>query len=160
MVSCNCHASRGFSTTARRSIALSVRAALPASCSEEFIFKFLLILSPSLGFFFAFATPWVAHSRSRCERPARLERFVSYVSKSSHACSFAMARSERNVFQPPAVAFAWCVNSSISKTCVMVCSRNVRSWLTRTTPPGMPLTNSSNRASPSRSRSLVGSSRR
>ena len=69
-VSRSCHGSRGSSTTSSRSIARSVRAALPASCSVWLILNARMFLSFSDGSFFALLRPCVAHSRSRWARPA------------------------------------------------------------------------------------------
>ena len=66
----SCHGSRGLSTRSSRSIAFSVRAARPASCSVWSILKARMFLSRSSDFF-AFERPCVAHSRSRWARPAR-----------------------------------------------------------------------------------------
>ena len=66
----SCHASRGSSTTSRRSIAFSVRAALPASCSLWLIWNALMFLSFSSVSFLALLNPCVAHSRSRWARRA------------------------------------------------------------------------------------------
>ena len=68
---CNrsCHGSRGLSTASSRSIARSVRAARPASCSVWLILKARMFLSGSSALR-TFDRPCDAHSRSRCARPS------------------------------------------------------------------------------------------
>ncbi len=83
MVRRRSHPSHGLSTASRRSIARSVRAARPASCSVWLILKARMFLSLSAGFFLAFDSPWVAHSRSRCDLDLERARFASNTCRSA-----------------------------------------------------------------------------
>ncbi len=159
MVKASSHSLRGSSTSSRRAMRLSIWRTFWPCFSLDSTDALRRILSLSGDFRIALRTPWDDHSRCVRARETRSAFVSANCSYASRACRRATWRSSRNASYPPSYTRTLSCARSSSTTVVTQRARNSRSCETSTTPPRRPRTKDSRRASPSRSRWVVGSSR-